>query len=261
MPQIGCDVEAQARSLPPTSLAEDRPYMAAYVGWLLERRSGFCLLLGRAGEPSSENDALSTTTMTNATAAGSQPVENGVRQALRAGTAQAHRELEAKLDLISRVSDRQRFLEVLERFLGFHLVWERAIGQHAALRCLHESRSRLPHLRRDLSALGRTHAEQAAAPLCAAAAALAEQPGEAIGSLYVMEGSTLGGQVIGRALAQAGWAPPGGLTYFNPYQARTGEMWRAFGAWAEANVAEDQWQAAVTGANRTFAVLRSWMPA
>jgi heme oxygenase len=182
-----------------------------------------------------------------------------LRQSLRVGTAGAHAQLEAALDLVSRVSDRQRFLKVLERFLGFHLIWERAIRQRPALRAFHEPRSRLPHLRRDLAALGRTNAEQAALPLCEAAGALADSHGAAVGSIYVLEGSTLGGQVIGRALAGADWAPRGGLTYFTPYRDRTGEMWRAFGAWSEAHVPADERGAAVDGANRTFALLQSWL--
>ena len=182
-----------------------------------------------------------------------------LRFSLRAETAAAHAELEAALDLVGRVSDRQRFLQVLERFLGFHLTWEHAIGQYPALRAFQEPRSRLPHLRRDLAALGRTNAEQAALPLCAPAAALVDSHAAAVGSIYVLEGSTLGGQVIGRALADAGWAPRGGLTYFTPYKARTGEMWRAFGAWSEANVAVHERDLAVAGANRTFAVLQNWL--
>src|ERR1700757_4964418 len=81
-----------------------------------------------------------------------------LRQRLRAATAQAHAELEGALDLLGRVSDRQRFAGVLERFLGFHIVWERPTRAHAALSPSHEPRSRLPHLRRDLAALGRTNA-------------------------------------------------------------------------------------------------------
>jgi heme oxygenase len=182
-----------------------------------------------------------------------------LRQALRVATAEAHAELEAALDLVGRVPDRQSFVRVLERFLGFHIIWELAIRQHADLRSFHEPRSRLPHLRRDLAALGRTNAEQAALPACASAEGLADSAAAAIGSIYVLEGSTLGGQVISRALAGADWTPRGGLTYFNPYQARTGEMWRAFGTWAESRVAPAERDEAVAGANRTFALLQGWL--
>jgi heme oxygenase len=193
------------------------------------------------------------------TPAGAAARPDALRQQLRAGTARAHQELEGALDLLSRVSDRQAFARVLERFLGFHMVWERTISRHPALRTFHEPRSRLPHLRRDLAALGRTNLEQASLPVCGEAAQLAASPAAAVGSIYVLEGSTLGGQVIARALGGADWAPPGGLAYFNPYQARTGEMWRAFGSWAEARVAAGERDAAVAGANRTFAVLQEWL--
>jgi heme oxygenase len=150
-------------------------------------------------------------------------------------------------------------LEVLERFLGFHLVWERAIQKNAVLRRFHESRSRVPHLRRDLAALGRTNDEMAKIPLCHAASRLTQGQAAAVGSIYVLEGSTLGGQVIGRAMADAAWLPHGGLAYFNPYGVRTGEMWRGFGRWAEASVAPAEQADAVAGANRTFELLQAWM--
>lgn len=178
---------------------------------------------------------------------------------LRAATAQSHEALERALDLLGRINDRHSFARVLERFLGFHLTWERAIRQQPVLRAFHAPRSRLPHLRRDLSALGRTNAEMARLPACAGAAELVQDAAGAVGSLYVMEGSTLGGQVIGRALADADWRPAGGLAYFNPYGGRTGEMWRAFGAWADAMVAPDRRDTAEQGAQRTFAVLQEWL--
>lgn len=204
-------------------------------------------------------DAVSITSVAPSQSASAAP--DTLRHRLRAETAEAHARMEDALDLVRRVSDRQRFAEVLERFLGFHLIWEPAIRQRSALRAFHEPRSRVPHLRRDLAALGLTNAEQQALPVCAAAAELASDEAAAIGSIYVLEGSTLGGQVIGRALAQAGWTPNGGLTYFNPYQARTGEMWRAFADWAEASVPPRDRPAAVAGANRTFAMLQDWLTA
>ena len=199
--------------------------------------------------------------MHQSSSSGRDRADDRLRRRLRAETAQAHAELEGALDLLGRVSDRRRFVRVLERFLGFHTIWERAIRQRPALWSFYEPRSRLPHLRRDLAALGLTNAEQAALPGCANAAALVEDHGQAVGSIYVMEGSTLGGQVISRALEGAGWAPAGGLTYFDPYSGRTGEMWRRFGAWADASTTADHHAAAATGANRTFSLLQCWLTA
>jgi heme oxygenase len=190
------------------------------------------------------------------------PVAAGaLRGRLREETSAAHMELEAAIDILGRVADGSRVLQILERFLGFHLIWEHGIRQRPALRSFFAPRSRLPHLRRDLAALGLTNSEQSALPSCAQAAALVDDPSEAVGSIYVLEGSTLGGQVIGRALANTDWVPPGGLAYFDPYPGRTGEMWRAFGAWAETSTTHEEHSAAVAGANRTFAVLQSWLTA
>jgi heme oxygenase len=182
------------------------------------------------------------------------------RQRLRQDTGAAHMRLEAALDLLGGAPDKARFTRVLERFLGFHIAWEAALASgHPALQGLLAGRSRLPHLRRDLSALGRTNAEQARLDVCAEAADLSRSRASAVGSIYVLEGSTLGGQLISRAMSGVGWTPPGGLTYFAPYGSRTGEMWRSFAAWADEAVPHAEWVEAASGANRTFALLEAWL--
>jgi heme oxygenase len=232
--------------------------------------SGDCLLraalsslvrLGRGGAVRGKVAPMDEGMHEPSSAPSAGAADGGLRRRLRADTAQAHAELETALDLLGRASDRRRFVRVLERFLGFHMIWERSIRQRPALRAFYEPRSRLPHLRRDLAALGLTNAEQAALPKCGEAASLVADEAEAIGSIYVLEGSTLGGQVISRALEGAVWAPPGGLAYFDPYPGRTGDMWRKFGAWAEANTPEHRHAAATAGANRTFGLLQEWLTA
>jgi heme oxygenase len=79
-----------------------------------------------------------------------------------------------------------------------------------------------------------------------------------LGSVYVMEGSTLGGQVIGKALRSATWVPEGGLRYFNPYGPRTGAMWRNFCVALDA-VSASAAQEVICGARDSFALLRDWL--
>jgi len=55
---------------------------------------------------------------------------------------------------------------------------------------------------------------------------LPESFGESLGALYVLEGSTLGGQVIARRLAAAPRPLP--TRFVQAYGPRTGAMWRAF---------------------------------
>lgn len=84
----------------------------------------------------------------------------------------------------------------------------------------YDRRRRLPLLNADLRTL-----DQPPAPASAAAAPAC--PAEAMGMLYVLEGSTLGAQVIRRELARQG-ADLKGLSFLDPYGPRTGAMWKSF---------------------------------
>ena len=179
--------------------------------------------------------------------------------ALRTGTAQAHERLEAALDLLSPPLRSERFLHTLERFYGFHRAWEPAVEAQPALAAMPRGESQLPHLREDLRALGCSDAQIDALPSCPDAGRLASRPLEGLGSLYVVEGSALGGQVIARALDQAPWAPSGGLRYFDPHGPQTGARWRAFKAQLDAAAAPSDWPQVIEGAVQTFDTLRVWL--
>lgn len=174
---------------------------------------------------------------------------------LRQATAAAHERLEHGLDLLAEPPSRDRFVRVLSRFHGFHRIWEPAMAETLADPEIFDPRRRLSHLEADLARLG---VDTAALPACQEAAALARGEG-AIGSLYVMEGSTLGGQVIARSLAKTGWAPEGGLSYFQPYGSQTGVMWRAFGDYAAARTPPEARAAVIGRAIETFETLRRWL--
>lgn len=182
-----------------------------------------------------------------------------MRTALRAATAAAHKDLEQALGLLEDPLSRSRFVALLERFWGFHAVWEPAIGQHAPLRSLMAGRYRLAQIADDLRALGLTQQEIMALPQCSRAAGLAISIENALGSLYVLEGSTLGGQIITRALRDQPWVPPSGLRYFDPYGPETGARWRALQAALSAASAPSAEPAIIAGAVRTFELLRAWL--
>lgn len=122
------------------------------------------------------------------------------------------------------LAEPRRYARVLQVFGAFLPAWESAVCAalpprwHAWLR----SRSRRDFLARDLHALG------IAVP--ARSVALPPMAGEAAawGSLYVMEGSALGGQVITRALSAQGLRPEAGAAYFHGWGDATGGMWRDF---------------------------------
>jgi heme oxygenase len=178
---------------------------------------------------------------------------------LRTATAGAHRRLERDLDLLATPFRQQRFTVLLGRFWGFHSVWERSLHQHGALRGVMVDRSRLNLIETDLRALGMTQADIDALPLCVDAADLASSSERALGSVYVIEGSTLGGRMISRSLHQAAWVPPRGLRSFDPYGSRTGVMWRRFQATLNATSSVGVDLLVENGATSTFEMLHQWL--
>jgi len=78
------------------------------------------------------------------------------------------------------------------------------------------------------------------------------------GSMYVIEGSALGGQVITPKLQrEMGLEPGRGASYFHGYGSRTGAMWREFRQKAVAEVGSEpaHLRAASAAARATFSAL------
>ena len=111
----------------------------------------------------------------------------------------------------------------LAKMYGFLVPYEAALQQHAAdFSPAWEvpERMRAHLILTDLERL-----ESAPdLPLCPAMPPLCTRP-QLLGAMYVVEGSTLGGQVITRQLAQAGISL---RAYFTGYGALTGPRWKAF---------------------------------
>jgi heme oxygenase len=180
---------------------------------------------------------------------------------LRQATAAAHHRLEQDLGLLRPPLARERFVALLKRFWGFHTAWEPAMARHPDLAETMRGRSRLGVLREDLRSLGLCNDQIDALPRCAEAGELAPTPAAALGALYVIEGSTLGGQLISRALQDAAWLPPKGLTYFHPYGPETGAKWRTFQNDLRGQATPPTQPAIEQAAIATFECLRGWLTA
>ncbi|WP_449410257.1 biliverdin-producing heme oxygenase [Methylobacterium komagatae] len=127
-----------------------------------------------------------------------QPI---LHQRLRAATASTHEALERELDWKARVATLAGYRDMLARLHGFHAAWEPAIGAALADGDFFDARRRLSALREDLAYLGLSEAGIGALPLAKVIAL--SGPAPAMGALYVLEGSTLGGRVIGKHIASA----------------------------------------------------------
>ena len=173
---------------------------------------------------------------------------------LRSATGDAHAALERALDLLQPPLRRERFASVLEGFLVFHRAWEPRVAALLDDDALLVPRRRVALIERDLEALG---SQAPASGRRAFDLGYLQSASAAWGSLYVLEGSTLGGQVISKALRGAPWAPEGGLAYFNPFGRRTAAMWAMFRTALEASSPELDAEVAARGACATFQTLQT----
>lgn len=142
---------------------------------------------------------------------------------LRTATDADHRRLEARLDIFEAVNSRAGRCALVQRFHGLHVAAEAAtapwLADMAGLDF--EVRRRSGLLEQDLTALGAAPSSLDHPPIHVGGV------GEALGLMYVVEGSALGGQVIRRRIV-AGGGDLTGLGFLDPYGRRLGERWRAF---------------------------------
>ena len=191
---------------------------------------------------------------------GTRVTDEDVLRRLRTETAAEHRAVEDILDLLSAELTRDRLVDVLTRMHGFWLAAEASLDAWAQAEPADAARVEWPRRRRaglfaaDLGTLGAGPA--ANAPELPAVAGT----DAALGRMYVLEGSSLGGVFIDRHLATLPQlADVDRLSAFSPYGERTGAMWHAFRTVTRARVAGGgDADRLVTSARETFAALASW---
>lgn len=148
---------------------------------------------------------------------------------LKDRTRAQHERAEAALNLLDPGLTPERYRDVLRALYALYAPLcaqiEPWLGTHEALHWTARRDAKLLALTRDLRALDATLPTPRALP---------PMPGEAHawGALYVLEGATLGGQVLRRHLA--GRVGEAALAFFSSYGAQVGSRWKAFGAALEA---------------------------
>ena len=154
---------------------------------------------------------------------------------LRKVTAPLHKALEDQLGVIKRLSSDADRRRLVERYYRMHASADTALGPW--LETIdgldHLMRRRTPLLVEDLHALHLFVPEAAPIPKVEIADRF-----EALGFLYVLEGSTLGGRIIHKALSARGCSLTG-VGFLDPYGSSTGERWRSFLAVLEREGASD----------------------
>ena len=190
------------------------------------------------------------------------PAGRGLTVCLRMRTAPAHALVEARLGLPAAIRTVDDYAALLARFLGIYRPLERLLtafpdwsGSGIAL----PRRGHAECLASDLATLGVDPGAQRLAPH-RLLPDLSTFP-HAVGALYVLEGATLGGQLILRDLQpRLGFAIAGATDFFGGRGELTGSLWRDFRARVDAFGRARPWHeaAVVTGAERTFQAILAW---
>lgn len=182
---------------------------------------------------------------------------------LRRDTRPHHDRAEQALAILDPGLTRAHYAALLAAMHAFYVPLEARLARVPGLPLDLAPRLKAPLLARDLAALG------VPAIPAAPAEALPALPDAhaALGCLYVLEGATLGGQVIGRHLARAlDVHPANGGAFFASYGAEVGPMWKAFRAALAGFVERDGEMVRAAGDARvvaaamaTFDALTAWL--
>lgn len=171
---------------------------------------------------------------------------------LKEATKHQHDSLENAVDILQNCSHQSGYVNLLRGFYSYHAAIEKSLARvdWQTLNFDFESRRKRFLLEKDLQSFGVNVAEvEMWADLPAIRAA-----SEAVGCLYVLEGSTLGGRIISRHLREKlELNAENGAAYFNSYGERVGEMWMAFCLFAnEFAAANNQENEIIGAAQQTF---------
>jgi len=182
---------------------------------------------------------------------------------LKEQTAEQHQRLETKLDILARLSSPQGYKSLLEQFYGFYRPLEIHLG---SVMCLPGSlsnftaRRKTPLLEKDLLFLDSSERDLAELPQCRKLPTV-ESEAQVFGCLYVLEGATLGGQIISKHVAdKLGYERERGASFFKSYGAEVRAMWcgfvQALREYATAHDADDE---VVAAAVDTFDKFEQWL--
>ena len=186
---------------------------------------------------------------------------------LKEATRSRHTALESRLPLLDTHLARNAYHEFVHLFFGYYEPLEKKLMAQPCWESIgfdYAERRKTPRLTADLMALGDSAETVQGLARCQNLPVLSN-PGQVLGCLYVIEGATLGGQIISRHLETAlGLGATSGASFFSGYGPQTGSRWKAFCAMLEANAGRDgndhnHDRDIVDSARQTFETLGLWL--
>lgn len=186
------------------------------------------------------------------------PETENALSALRLGTEDLHRQIERRvnLELITRSVD--DYAKMLAAYYGFYQPFERQIENARRALFEFESLARSTQIIRDLHALGQSRLI-ATLPGFAKIPALETTP-DLVGAIYVVEGSSLGGQIIARRVREdLGIDRDSGGSFFAG-DGNVGKRWQTFRSAANAAVrTQVEREDGVRAARAVFRAFDDWL--
>jgi len=178
---------------------------------------------------------------------------------LKEATRDQHNALESVVDVMNQTFSRLDYEALIIKFYRFYEAIEGSLpfDELRANGLDFELRRKLPLLEADLKSLGIFDKVKGTAKFTGIPRL--DTLARAFGSVYVMEGATLGGQLIVRQIKESlGLQPESGGSFFYSYGPNVGPMWKQFGA-AITEFAEkaDRDDEIIEGARDTFDSFRS----
>lgn len=143
---------------------------------------------------------------------------------IKAATEQAHQSLEGKVvRRLKSIRGNKDYADLLKYFYAYFKGLEAAVAPYITPEVLADygERRHADHLKTDIINLGADDQDLPVVQIPEIS-----NPVEAMGALYVMEGSVMGGPYIVQMLSKGGVTE--GVSFFAGYGAETGRMWAGF---------------------------------
>jgi len=143
---------------------------------------------------------------------------------IKDATKTAHQQLEGVVvRRLKTIGNKEDYAIFLKHFYAYFHAVERTIAPYITTAILpdYKERRNAAYLRDDIESLGYTLDQ-----LPTAQAPEVKNIPEALGALYVLEGSIMGGSIIVKMLEKSGITE--GISFFSGYGEATGEKWTAF---------------------------------
>ena len=183
-----------------------------------------------------------------------------ILERLRAETKEGHQTLEkAIIPRIKNARNTEDYIRLLEIFYGYFKPVEEMIAQHINNNNLpdHAQRRKSGAILEDIRKSGGDIAHMRVSDDIPQI----NNDYQAMGAMYVLEGSTLGGQVISNMLKQnLQLKDTSTISFFSGYGKDTGTMWAAFTEKLDNYTSDPQKQDEIAAAaNETFSKFKSWV--